>query len=144
MNFNNDFKYDLEIGLEGERIVDDLFKNKRIEVKRDSWIGRSGNIAVEYESRGKPSGIAKTQADYWLFIFSKEYEDKVMLIVETNKLKKVARNYYNKGSIKAMGDSNTSYSVLIPIKDISSFKKGQSNRYNLKESRSWSLKVIMF
>jgi hypothetical protein len=123
MNFNNDFKYDLEIGLEGERIVDDLFKNKRIEVKRDSWIGRSGNIAVEYESRGKPSGIAKTQADYWLFIFSKEYEDKVMLIVETNKLKKVARNYYNKGSIKAMGDSNTSYSVLIPIKDISSFKK---------------------
>lgn len=123
MNFNNDFKYDLEIGLEGERIVDDLFKNKRIEVKRDSWIGRSGNIAVEYESRGKPSGIAKTQADYWLFIFSKEYEDKVMLIVETNKLKKVARNYYNKGSIKAMGDSNTSYSVLIPIKDINSFKK---------------------
>tara|TARA_R110002110_G_scaffold98594_5_gene252270 strand:+ start:6827 stop:7198 length:372 start_codon:yes stop_codon:yes gene_type:complete len=123
MNFNNDFKYDLEIGLEGERIVDDLFKNKRIEVKRDSWIGRSGNIAVEYESRGKPSGIAKTQADYWLFIFSKEYEDKVMLIVETNKLKKVARNYYNKGSIKAMGDFNTSYSVLIPIKDINSFKK---------------------
>tara|TARA_R110000787_G_scaffold134120_2_gene246525 strand:- start:2346 stop:2717 length:372 start_codon:yes stop_codon:yes gene_type:complete len=123
MNFNNDFKYDLEIGLEGERIVDDLFKNKRIEVKRDSWIGRSGNIAVEYESRGKPSGIAKTQADYWLFIFSKEYEDKVMLIVETNKLKKVARNYYNKGSIKAMGDSNTSYSILIPIKDINSFKK---------------------
>jgi len=123
MNFNNDFKYDLEIGLEGERIVDDLFKNKRIEVKRDSWIGRSGNIAIEYESRGKPSGIAKTQADYWLFIFSKEYEDKVMLIVETNKLKKVARNYYNKGSIKAMGDLNTSYSILIPIKDISSFKE---------------------
>ena len=46
-----------------------------------------------------------------------------MLIVETNKLKKVARNYYNKGSIKAMGDSNTSYSILIPIKDINSFKK---------------------
>ena len=53
MNFNNDFKYDLEIGKEGERIVDSLFKDKLVEVKRDSWVSISGNIAIEYESRGQ-------------------------------------------------------------------------------------------
>ena len=50
MNFNNDFRYDLEIGKEGERIVDSLFKDKLVEVKRDSWVSISGNIAIEYES----------------------------------------------------------------------------------------------
>ena len=52
MNFNNDFRYDLEIGKEGERIVDSLFKDKLLEVKRDSWVAKSGNIAIEYENLG--------------------------------------------------------------------------------------------
>jgi hypothetical protein len=121
MNFNNDFRYDLEVGKEGERIVDSLFKDKLVEVKRDSWVSRSGNIAIEYESRGKPSGIATTKADYWIIIFSGEYQDKVMWVFETQLLKKVSREYFKKGNVKAMGDNNTSMSVLIPIKEISNF-----------------------
>ena len=58
---------------------------------------------------------------YWVFIFSKEYQDKVILIVETQRLKDVAREYAKKGSIKEMGDDNTSMAVLIPIKEISKF-----------------------
>ena len=123
MNFNNDFRYDLEIGKEGERIVDSLFKDKLVEVKRDSWVSISGNIAIEYESRGKPSGIATTEADYWIIIFSGGYQDKVMYVFETELLKEVSRRYFKKGSIKAMGDNNTSMSVLIPIKEISNFIK---------------------
>lgn len=121
MNFNNDFRYDLEVGQEGERLVDALFKSKRIEVKRDSWVGRTGNIAIEYESRGKPSGIATTEAEYWIIIFSREYEDKVMLVLETKRLKEVARKYLKDGSVKYMGDSNTSKAVLIPLSEISNF-----------------------
>jgi hypothetical protein len=121
MNFNNDFRYDLEVGQEGERLVDALFKSKRIEVKRDSWVGRTGNIAIEYESRGKPSGIATTEAEYWIIIFSREYEDKVMLVLETERLKEVARKYLKEGNIKSMGDSNTSKAVLIPLSEISNF-----------------------
>jgi hypothetical protein len=121
MNYNSDFRYDLEIGKEGERIVHDIFVNKKLEVKRDSWVGRSGNIAIEFKSRNKPSGIVTTEADYWVFVFSREYEDKVILIVETQKLKNVAREYAKKGSIKEMGDDNTSMAVLIPIKEISNF-----------------------
>jgi|TARA_R110002126_G_scaffold116050_3_gene255097 hypothetical protein len=121
MNYNNDFRYDLEVGQEGERLVDSLFKSKRIEVKRDSWVGRTGNIAIEYESRGNPSGIATTEAEYWIIIFSKEYEDKVMLVLETTRLKEVARKYFLEGKIKKMGDSNTSIAVLIPLSEISNF-----------------------
>lgn len=121
MNFNNDFRYDLEVGKEGERIVDSLFKDKLLEVKRDSWVAKSGNIAIEYESRGKPSGIATTEADYWVIIFSGDYKDKVIYIFETERLKEIARRYYINGSTKAMGDSNSSMAVLIPIKEISNF-----------------------
>ena len=121
MNYNSDFRYDLEIGKEGERIVHEIFANKKLEVKRDSWVGRSGNIAIEFKSRNKPSGIVTTEADYWVFVFSREYEDKVILIVEIKRLKEVARKYAIKGSIKEMGDDNTSMAILIPIKEISNF-----------------------
>ena len=121
MKHNNNFEYDLEFGQEGEGVIADMFKNKKIEVKRDNWVGRTGNIAIEYKSRGKPSGIATTQADYWIIMFSKEYEDKFMLIIETQRLKEVTKKYFNMGSIKKMGDSNTSSAVLIPIKEINNF-----------------------
>ena len=121
MKHNYNFEYDLEFGQEGEGIIADMFENKKIEVKRDNWVGRTGNIAIEYKSRGKPSGIATTQADYWIIMFSKEYEDKFMFIIETQRLKEVTKKYFNKGSIKKMGDSNTSSAVLIPIKEINNF-----------------------
>ena len=121
MKQNYNFEYDLEFGHEGEGIIADMFENKKIEVKRDNWVGRTGNIAIEYKSRGRPSGIATTQADYWIIMFSKEYEDKFMFIIETQRLKEVTKKYFNKGSIKKMGDSNTSSAVLIPIKEINNF-----------------------
>lgn len=121
MKHNNNFEYDLEFGQEGEDIIADIFENKKIEVKRDNWVGRTGNVAIEYKSRGKPSGIATTQADYWIIMFSREYQDKFMFIIETQRLKEVTKKYFNKGSIKKMGDSNTSSAVLIPIKEINNF-----------------------
>ena len=79
MEYCNDFKYDLKVGQIGEQLLNDIFTLKTIEVKRDSWIYKSGNIAIEYESRNKPSGIAKSEADYWAIIFSGDYEDHLVL-----------------------------------------------------------------
>ena len=39
-------------------------------------------------------------------------------MIEANKLKEIARIYYKKGSIKQMGDDNTSKAVLIPLKEL--------------------------
>ena len=52
------FDIDLEYGKIRETQVLDMFENAKIEVKseRDIW-QKSGNIAIEYECYGKPSGI---------------------------------------------------------------------------------------
>ena len=118
MEFCNDFNYDLKFGQIGEDIIAEIFSTKKVEVKRDKWICKSGNIAVEFKSRGKPSGIATTTADYWCFILSGEMEDKIILLVEIEKLKSIARIFYKKKSIKSMGDNNTSKAVLIPFSEL--------------------------
>ena len=122
MKYNNDFKYDLKVGQVGEQLLNEILTLKTIEVKRDSWIYKSGNIAIEYESRNKPSGIAKSQADYWAIIFSGDYKDELILIIKENRLKEICREYYKKGNIKTMGDNNTSKAILIPITEILKWK----------------------
>ena len=66
MDYNADFRYDLEWGQMGEQVVADIVAGDRTEVKseRDMWV-RTGNHFVETESRVKPSGICTTQAKYW-------------------------------------------------------------------------------
>jgi len=122
MEYCNDFKYDLRVGQIGEQLLDNILNFRTIEVKRDSWIYKSGNIAIEYESRNKPSGIAKSQADYWAIIFSGDYKDELILIIKENRLKEICREYYKKGMIKTMGDNNTSKAILIPITEILKWK----------------------
>ena len=52
------FDLDLQYGSIREDKIADMLTNKKIEVKseRDIW-QKSGNICIEYESWGKPSGI---------------------------------------------------------------------------------------
>ena len=118
MEYCNDFRYDLKFGQIGEKLLNDILTLKTIEVKRDSWIYKSGNIAIEFESRNKPSGIAKSESEYWAIIFSGGYKDEIIIIIKANRLKDICRKYYKLGNIKSMGDNNTSKSILIPIKEI--------------------------
>jgi len=39
-----------------------------IEVKNDNMSYKTGNVAIEIECRGKPSGINTTKANYWVQI----------------------------------------------------------------------------
>ncbi len=41
--------------------------NKAVEVKQDYKSKYTGNIVVEIEMFGKPSGLLSTTADYWVF-----------------------------------------------------------------------------
>jgi hypothetical protein len=59
VEYNQDNKYDFKLT---------IGKTERTyEVKTDLMCGRTGNFAIEYECRGKPSGIVTTQADYWIY-----------------------------------------------------------------------------
>jgi len=50
-----------------------LLSDKKIEVKTDFQLAETNNIAVEYASRGKYSGISPTEEVYWhtteIFLF---------------------------------------------------------------------------
>ena len=72
-----------------------LFEDENIdlityEVKTDLWEkdwdkGGSGNMAIEYKCRGKPSGIAVTKAKYFVY-YLVNVSDKQIWLIETEKL----------------------------------------------------------
>lgn len=98
-----------------EQEIAEIFSNKKIEVKTDFLAQETGNVAIEFQSRGKPSGIAVTQADYYAYCLPRANFQNIIIFMEINELKRIAREYWSKGNIKKMGDENTSVSVLIPL-----------------------------
>ena len=69
MQYNSDFKYDLSVGQIKEKELADILANSKIEVKYDLKALDTGNVFVEYKSRGKSSGISNTQSDFYCFAF---------------------------------------------------------------------------
>lgn len=56
----NNNKYDVEMeSKDGKRFT--------FEIKEDFTHARTGNIGVEYESWGRPAGVAVSQADYYIY-----------------------------------------------------------------------------
>lgn len=109
------FDIDIEYGRQGENYLLDILETKRIEVKTDRIAHITGNVAVEYKYRGRPSGIATTEADYWAFIL---YDMTTIIMVPTDKLKAIAREKYKQDQITLGGDENASEMILIPINEL--------------------------
>jgi len=64
MQFNSDFRYDLKVGQLEEKWLAELLQSKTLEVKRDFKASQTGRVFVEFFCRGKPSGVATTEADH--------------------------------------------------------------------------------
>lgn len=117
-DFNKDFKFDLDFGvLNGETWFHEIMTNKKVEVKCDRMTVKTGNIYIEYESRGKPSGIATSQADYWVYKFDEESAIIFKRELLKNKLKKLVSLGLAKADIQG-GDDKTSKGVLLNLKDL--------------------------
>jgi hypothetical protein len=56
------------------------------EIKEDFTCERTGNIGVEFECRGRPSGIAVSKADFYIYKIHSKYGIKIYLY-KTNQLK---------------------------------------------------------
>ena len=109
------FDIDLKYGKVREQMIVDMLQDKKIEVKseRDIW-QTSGNIAVEYESYGKPSGINCTESDYWFHNLCIGDETFATIVFETKNLKRIINNLDYKRSVKG-GDNNASRMYLLNI-----------------------------
>jgi hypothetical protein len=80
-----------------------------IEIKHDYLYNKTGNIAIEYVSRYKQSGISTSKADIWCYILGNEAymitKNKLVNFIKNNSFKKVSG-----------GDNQTSELYLIPVK----------------------------
>jgi len=66
LDTENTNKYDMLVEMKGEKIT--------IEVKEDFLCENTGNVGLEFECRGKPSGIAVSQADFYIYkIHTKDF-----------------------------------------------------------------------
>ncbi len=112
------FDLDLAYGKVREQRVADMLTDKKVEVKseRDMWV-RTGNIAIEYESYGKPSGIAATEADYWFHNLCIGDETFATLVFDVPSLKRIIENLDYKKSVSG-GDNNASRMYLLNLQKL--------------------------
>ena len=115
MEYNSNFRYDLKVGQVTEELLGSILESQTIEVKDDSAkSSQTGNVFIEFRSRGKRSGIAKSHADWWAIRTSEES----FVIISAKKLKELAKKYYKLKRIVKGGDSNTSLGILIPREEL--------------------------
>ena len=112
------FDIDLEYGKVREQQVADMLQDKKIEVKseRDVW-QKTGNIAIEYESYGKPSGINATESDYWFHNLCIGDETFATLVFDTTALKRIIANLDKMRSVSG-GDNNASRMYLLNLQKL--------------------------
>ena len=106
---NNDNKYDIKMSVNGVETT--------YEIKTDvtcAPLFDTGNLFVEYSSRGKLSGIAVTKADWFVTYFLYLNE---LWFIKSDKLKELINNNYFP-VFKDAGDPNSStHGYLIKRKD---------------------------
>ena len=112
------FDIDLEYGEIREDKIKDMLTNKKVEVKseRDMWM-KTGNIAIEYESYGKPSGIITTEADYWFHNLCIGDEEYCTLVFKTDTLRKIVDKLDYFKTVSG-GDNNASKMFLVNIQKL--------------------------
>lgn len=101
----------VEGDVSGYDLIDDL--GYKVEVKFDNASANTENIAIEFSSMDKPSGIAVTVSDDWLHIFN--YQGRwVYTLINVLDLKSFIRSNWNLLTITTGGFKNYSKMVLIP------------------------------
>lgn len=126
IKFERGKKFDIQLGaaLVHERELAKLLETSRIEkieAKHETWLWRrTGNICIEYRSRGAPSGIATTECDHWWHTLrDDDGKPMVHLVFPRERLLELARRAYKAKRIRVnAGDDGAQCVVLIPLTDI--------------------------
>ena len=131
---NLDYKWDVQLTQASidEQHLGEVLSSKKLEranLNPDGWTfelkterwqwEQTGNICVEYRNYGKLSGIAKTEADFWVHELARDDDTLVYIMIPVPHLQKLAKKYIAKGMArKNAGDNGASDVVLIPIQDL--------------------------
>ena len=109
------FDIDLAYGKLHEEKIISMLQDKKIEVKteRGMW-SKTGNIAIEFESYGKPSGINATESDYWFHNLAIDDEVYCTLVFSTPMLKNIVEKLDDHKVVKG-GDNWASKMFLVNL-----------------------------
>jgi hypothetical protein len=133
------FDIDLEYGTIREDKIAEMLTGKKIEVKseKDLW-QKSGNICIEYESWGKPSGIRATEADYWFHNLCVGDNEFCTLVFKTDVLKTIVEKLDTFKTV--CGDHKASKMYLLNLQKlfstdvIKAFKEAEKNEKENKNT----------
>ena len=109
------FDIDLAYGQMHEDQIIEMLQDKKIEVKteRGMWT-KTGNIAIEFESYGKPSGINATESDYWFHRLAVDDDVFCTLVFDVPTLKKIVEKLDYHKVVKG-GDNYASKMFLVNL-----------------------------
>jgi hypothetical protein len=120
IKFERGKKFDIQLAaaLINERKLAWLFgdaKLTKVELKSESWLWeRSGNIAIEYASRGKLSGISTTEADFWVHELKRDDETLCYLMFPIDRLRELVADARLAGHVRTFaGDDSMQELALI-------------------------------
>lgn len=123
--YNDDKRFDLKLSraLISEKKLGDIFEHGTIEkVELKTELGKwedTGNICIEFRYRGAPSGIATTQADYWVQELTRDDVTLGYLMFPIEKFKQICRAAYLRGDVRfGIGDYGYSDVVLLKLSDL--------------------------
>jgi hypothetical protein len=165
----NKFKRDLQQGKKYERLAtdyfdyDDLYMSKGyckeydfccvkggektyVEVKSDRLAGKTGNLCIEYEYKGKPSGINATTADYWMYFILKTVDGDVHSKVNRIEAYKIPsddlRDIVKGCRSVSGGDGGYSKMYLVKKELVSSYRVYREKKKDIVEDLSNEIKKI--
>lgn len=125
LTFNHDEKFDLQLsaGLIAERQLGEILEfgsfATKLEIKCESWQWeQTGNIAIEYQNGDRLSGIAVTEADWWVHILKRKDETLIVLLVPIPRLKDIARRAIREGRHRMGGDGGKYHMAILPLMDL--------------------------
>jgi hypothetical protein len=118
-DYNKKFDIQLKQGQKLEEQLEAFFTGQSIEVKSERYIWEiTGNLFIEYEYKGQPSGIAVTTSDYWALCLVRDEQLMQMYILPTDTLRRITRRYWDTNRNVIGGDLKKSKGILVPIDDI--------------------------
>ena len=131
-NSTNEKRFDVDLarGKVAENAVARILNihDDSIEIKKDSWVSRTGNVAVEFMSRNKPSGISTSTATWWAFMLGgSKYNNEVIVFVKRARLLRLVTG----APTKKMGDRDGSEqgvaeAFLLPVTKLVEKLEGES------------------
>jgi len=107
------FDLDLAFGEQWEDFIAEGLNTAEVKTEKDQWL-KTGNLCIEYQSYGKPSGIEATESDLWVHNLTYDGELVMSFMIPTKLLKEV----YTKGYQVSGGDHQASRIHLLKVLDL--------------------------